>query len=446
MCVDPDWMPMERIHEGRHEGIASDFMAIFQQALETPIELVVTHDWNQSLDFARQRQCDILSLAMATPDRQIYMNFTQPYLSLPLVLATRKEESFISDVTLLTDRPLGIVTGYAFAELLKRRYPDIDIRDVANLSDGLSQVERGELFGMIDTLASIGYQVQQGFPELKIAGKFNENWELGIGVRNDDLLLFSAFEKVITAADAKTSQQIINRWISVRYDQGLDLGLLGQILAGVALVLAFLLYRQHMLKRHNRKLLELTEIDALTQVGSRRRVDQLLEQYLANFSRYGDKNSGLHFSVIMIDLDNFKRVNDQHGHLIGDQTLVELCRRVQNRLRKADVLGRWGGEEFIILCPSTQHDQAMTLAEQLRKSIAAEPFATIGQQTASFGVAECARSDTTAAMLVSRADGALYEAKDQGRDRVVGSAAGAQSEHSDPLSPDPLKPGGPTAA
>jgi signal transduction histidine kinase/ActR/RegA family two-component response regulator len=257
MCVDPDWMPMERIHDGRHDGIASDFMVIFQQALETPIELVVTRDWNQSLDFAQQRQCDILSLVMATPDRQIYMNFTQPYLSLPLVLATRKDESFISDVTLLTDRPLGVVAGYAFAELLRRRYPDIDIRDVANLSDGLSQVERGELFGMIDTLASIGYLVQQGFPELKIAGKFDEHWELGIGVRNDDLLLFSAFEKAIVAADAKTSQQIINRWISVRYDQGIDLVLIGQILAGVALVLAFLLYRQQLLKRHNRELLEL---------------------------------------------------------------------------------------------------------------------------------------------------------------------------------------------
>jgi polar amino acid transport system substrate-binding protein len=421
MCVDPDWMPMERISDQRHEGIASDFIAIFQRALGIPIDLVITENWQQSLDFARQRQCDILSLAMATPERLEYMNFTQPYLSLPLVLATRQEHSFVSDVTLLTEQPLGIVAGYAFSELLRQRYPSLDIRDVVNLHTGLTLVEQGKLYGMIDTLASIGYMVQHGFPELKIAGKFNDYWELGIAVRNDEPLLLSAFEKAVTAADARLSQQIINRWISVRYDRGIDIELIGKLLIAVALVVTFLLYRQYLLKRYNRQLLDLAEIDALTQVASRRRIDQWLDQYLANFHRYGDKGNVHCFSIIMLDLDHFKQVNDQYGHLVGDQTLVEFCRRITSRLRKVDLLGRWGGEEFIILCPNTGLTQALVLAEQLRQSIADTPFEAVGQQTASFGVTEVRHSDNTSAMVVSRADAALYLAKSRGRNQVVAS-------------------------
>lgn len=422
MCVDPDWMPMEQIKDGRHEGIASDYMGIFQKKLGIPIDLVVTSNWAESIEFAQQRRCDIYSLAMSTPDRLKYMSFTQPYLRLPLVVATRKEQSFVNDVTQLTDRSLGIVSGYAFAELLRHRYPQMNIKDVDSLSKGLSMVERGELYGMIDTLASIGYQVQKGFPELKIAGKFNEHWELGVGVRNDEPLLFTAFEKAIATLDEKTAQQIINRWISVKYEQNYDYSLLWQTLGVIAFILALLFYRQSLLKKHNRELLALTETDSLTQVASRHRIDQLLLQQVENFQRYGEEHSGHLFSIIMFDLDHFKRVNDQYGHLVGDKTLVALCQRVQKRLRKVDVLGRWGGEEFIIICPSTSFDQAITLAEQLRQYIAETDFETIGQQTASFGVAAYQHKEMAPEMLISLADDALYRAKEAGRNRVQGAS------------------------
>lgn len=415
MCVDPDWMPMERINAGRHEGIASDFIVLLEQRIATPIKLVITQDWQQSVEFAKARRCDIFSLAMSTPDRLEYMNFTRPYLRLPLVLATRKEQSYVSDVTLITDRTMGVVEDYAFAELLRKKYPQMDIRDVPSLREGMTMVERGELYGMIGTLASVGYLVQLGYPELKIAGKFDQYWELGVGVRNDQPLLFSALDKAVESIDKKTAQEILNRWISVKYERGVDYSLLWKLLPFIALVLAFGIYRQHLLKSHNLKLRELTETDPLTHAASRRKLDELLFAYADNYRRHGHT-----FSIIMVDLDNFKLVNDKHGHLKGDNALVEFCQRVDSRLRKLDTLGRWGGEEFLIICPNTYYTQACRLAEELRQLVAESDFAATGQQTASFGVAEFSDKDLTPEALVSRADNALYQAKEEGRNTVRG--------------------------
>jgi len=406
---------MERINHGRHEGIASDFMELLELRIGIPFKLVVTQDWQQSVEFAQTRRCDIFSLAMSTPDRLEYMNFTRPYLRLPLVLATRKEQSYVSDVTLITERKMGVVKDYAFAELLRKKYPQMDIQDVPSLREGMTMVERGELYGMIGTLASVGYLVQLGYPELKIAGKFDQYWELGVGVRNDQPLLFSAMDKAVESIDKKTAQEILNRWIAVKYERGVDYTFLWKVLPFALLLLAFIIYRQNLLKRHNRELRDLTETDPLTQAASRRKLDELLSAYTDNFRRHGHL-----FSIIMVDLDNFKQVNDRHGHLKGDNALVEFYRRIDGRLRKLDTLGRWGGEEFLILCPNTEYEQACRLAEELRELVAESDFTGIGQQTASFGVAEFNDKNLTPEALVSRADKALYKAKKAGRNAVKG--------------------------
>lgn len=262
MCVDPDWMPMERIRNGRHDGISADFMKLIEDYLGIPIQLVATESWPESIDFAKARKCDIFSLAMSTPERLEYMTFTTPYLRLPLVLATRKEKSYVSDVSLLTEEKLGIVAGYAFGEILRKRYPDMQITDVPSLKEGLIKVENGELYGVIDTLASIGFQIQRGYPELKISGKFDQYWELGIGVRNDEPLLFSSLEKAVLQIDKKTAQQILNSWISVKYEHGFDYDFLWKVSAIILAFLAFIFYRQHLLKRYNRELVR--QIDERT--------------------------------------------------------------------------------------------------------------------------------------------------------------------------------------
>ncbi len=175
MCVDPNWMPYEKIENGKHIGMAADFIKIFEEEIGIPIVLVPTRTWEDSMTFAQERKCDIFSLAMGTPSRSEYMNFTKPYMSFPLVIATKLDTLFIPNVEDIIDsQTLGIVKGYAFAELLKRKFPQNRLVEVENIQEGLKKVVEGELFGFVGTLTTVGYELQKKYiGELKIAGKFD---------------------------------------------------------------------------------------------------------------------------------------------------------------------------------------------------------------------------------------------------------------------------------
>lgn len=257
MCIDPNWMPFEKFDKGKHIGISADYFKIFEQNLGKKIEVIQTKTWNQSLEFAKMRKCDLLSLAMETPQRKKFMNFTTPYLSVPLVIATQTQVTFINDIKVLEGKKIGIPKGYAFVEIFKDKYPFLNIIEVDNLETGLEQVKRGELFGYIGTLASVGYMFQTKFTgELKIAGKFDESWELGIGVRNDDPILLNIMEKVVQSVEQTQSQSILNNWLAIKYEQKVDYSLLWQIFLGIGILLIFIIYRQIILRKANNDLQE----------------------------------------------------------------------------------------------------------------------------------------------------------------------------------------------
>ena len=154
--------------------------------------------------------------------------------------------------------------------------------------------------------------------------------------------------------------------------------------------------------------------DVLTGLANRRRLDEELRRLLAQALRYDQS-----LSVVLVDLDHFKDVNDGHGHQVGDQLLVEVAGGLAAAVRDADVVGRWGGEEFLLLAPHTDQQAALALAERCREAVArASTEAGDVAVTASFGVASLGPDDTVRS-LMRRADLALYIAKSEGRDRVV---------------------------
>lgn len=151
--------------------------------------------------------------------------------------------------------------------------------------------------------------------------------------------------------------------------------------------------------------------DPLTGLSNRLKFDEALSAEMLRSQRH-------HFplSLIMFDIDHFKRVNDNHGHQAGDHVLIELARRINSRMRATDLLARWGGEEFAILLPHSDIQVAATFAKILKDSITDIAFNDVGGLTCSFGVAELGRED--AKSFVARADRALYRAKLNGRNRV----------------------------
>ncbi|WKY47624.1 diguanylate cyclase [Eubacteriaceae bacterium ES3] len=157
---------------------------------------------------------------------------------------------------------------------------------------------------------------------------------------------------------------------------------------------------------------EMIHKDQLTGLYNRRKIDEVLID-----NEHSMTESRL-LSVIMVDIDFFKKVNDEHGHLIGDEVLIAVSRLLEEGIRHMDVLGRWGGEEFIIICPDTDLSGAHQLAEKLRLKIADYEFEAVGKKTCSFGVAQLKEGETVDDVL-SRSDSALYLAKEMGRNRVI---------------------------
>ena len=152
--------------------------------------------------------------------------------------------------------------------------------------------------------------------------------------------------------------------------------------------------------------------DALTGLFNRSKFDRLLATETLRADRYKTA-----LSLILYDVDHFKRINDTYGHQTGDSTLVQLSRLVATRVRNSDVLARWGGEEFVILCPNTNGAMASQLARKLRDAIAKNTIEGVGAITCSFGVAEFEQGDTPETLL-ARADEALYRAKLGGRNTI----------------------------
>ncbi|MBI3924792.1 MAG: GGDEF domain-containing protein [Armatimonadetes bacterium] len=156
--------------------------------------------------------------------------------------------------------------------------------------------------------------------------------------------------------------------------------------------------------------------DTVTGVANRRYLDRVLPTEVNRAVRYDQP-----LSLVMIDLDFFKRCNDLHGHRFGDAVLRLVSFRLAGRLREVDFLARYGGEEFCAVLPSTPRAAARALAERLREAVSEKPFRLDGQRawmTASFGVATLGDAGLTAECLVQSADEALYRAKSMGRNRV----------------------------
>lgn len=166
------------------------------------------------------------------------------------------------------------------------------------------------------------------------------------------------------------------------------------------------------LDEKNQALEVMTRTDRLTGLANRRRLEESLQTEVLRARRYGKL-----FSVIMLDIDHFKAINDRFGHQVGDNVLIAIAGLLTRTARETDVVGRWGGEEFLLVCPETELQVVAALAERLRVEFTGTDFPLVGPVTSSFGVAMFRQGDSVTS-LVQRADEVLYRAKGKGRNRV----------------------------
>ncbi len=155
--------------------------------------------------------------------------------------------------------------------------------------------------------------------------------------------------------------------------------------------------------------------DPLTQVGNRFRLEKEAEKWLAFCSRHA-----MPLSLVLLDIDNMKQINDQHGHLTGDATICELVQTICGHLRKNDVFVRWGGDEFVLLLPGTTTADAGHLVERIRSEVESHAFSAQSRITCSFGITGTHQADTLEKLL-RLADLSMYQAKKQGKNTACGA-------------------------
>ena len=421
MCIDPDWMPFEAIDEsGQHIGLSADFMAEYSKMIGVKIELVKTSTWSESLLKAQARECDIVSMLNSSPERLKYLNFTEPYVTAAVALIGRSDVLFIDGLAALEGKTLAMPKNYIYEELIKRDYPSINVIYTSNQQESIKLISTGRAYASIGTQITLLRDIQLlATQNVKVAGFTEYKSILRVGIRNDDPILLSIFSKAVDELPAARANEMLQRWYSVTVENKIDFTLLWLILAFFAVILFAFFMRLRSVRRFNEILSEknvqlerLSQTDHLTGLYNRLKTDEVIKSEIARADRYGGS-----FSVMIFDIDLFKQINDTKGHQVGDRVLIQMSRLVANNLREPDVLGRWGGEEFMIVSPELDAGGAVLLAEKLRALIEGHVFPEQVKVTISFGVAEYHMGDSPN-VLLSRADKLLYEAKSAGRNRV----------------------------
>jgi len=430
-CADPDWLPIEKIEDNKHIGIASDYLKKISKNLGLHFKLVPTTSWEESLTFVKEKKCDLISSVMRTEKREEFLNFSSSYLQMPLVITTRSDTFFVRSLKNIKNKKIGVVKNYAYTEILRRDYPNIELVFVRNAYEGLKKVDDSEIYAYVDTLEATSEQLRtSSFSDLKISGKLEEEILISIGVRKDDYTLFDIVEKSLNTLSPEERKEVYDKWVYVTIEEGIDSGVVWKFVFAFTLLIFFFLYRYRVTLNYNNQLLninkeleklntqleELSQTDQLTQVANRRHLDTTLLHEISRSKRYESK-----LCIVLLDIDFFKKVNDTYGHQKGDEVLKSMSKILTKNTRQIDTVGRWGGEEFLIILSQIDLHQATIMAEKLREKIKTYDFGLDHQVTASFGVTEYRADMDDESSLLSRVDANLYEAKEAGRDKIVAS-------------------------
>ncbi len=445
-CNDPNWIPIDYTDSNGHpHGIAVDMLNyLFRHTLpEYRLLHWKTETWAQSLSAFRKKKCIILAEAVATPKRRSYMLFTQPILEYPLVFVTRRDHPMLHGVQDIGQAVVARQRGSALITLLRQRLPHVRIMEVPDTASAYLAVSSGKADIAI-AVAPVAHAMigQLALDNLIINGKVGMNYAIRIAVHKAYPQLRDRLDAAIVNMPLSERVRIQNFYIDERTtassaspqppstpqdwwrqmtEKPAFIAIL--LLGALAMLLLFLLARQQHKSRQR-------ELDALTGLPTRHAFDEALSKLM----RQASERKPL--SLIAIDLDHFKQINDQYGHLQGDRVLRRVAEIMRNNVRENDLIVRWGGEEFFWLCPNTPLKRACSLAERLREQVQLffREHPELPPTTLSAGVAQLQRGEQ-ADQFIQRADEALYRAKQLGRNRISCARPNRGSNTDSPLTP-----------
>ena len=442
VAPERDFPPFSSVDsQGQHRGLSADLLEILHQRTGLRFQAVAAGSRAENIERIRRHEVDVITSLRATPEREAFMSFTGSYVSSPAVVLRRREDRRGGDLASLAGQRVGVDRGSATQAYLTEAAPTAIQVPVPTASELVSELAVGGVDAIVLNLASASTIISRdNVAGLRVAGELPYHSTLTLGYRKDWPMLGRVLEKGLAQVTQAERDALVARWIPLSdlawWQRPEVQRVLGATAAGTGLLMGALLLWNHSLRRAvarqtealrkelaerqrlEQRLRTLAEHDPLTGLMNRAALTEALRRALALAQR--QKWS---VAVIFIDLDGFKQVNDTLGHAVGDELLRQIASRLSNSLRESDLLGRLGGDEFIVVAEAL-HDgprNAFELTDKLLVQMK-RPFSLEGRPVQvgfSAGIAVFPGDGETPEALIANADVAMYRAKSEGRQRAT---------------------------
>ncbi|MGD8591128.1 MAG: sensor domain-containing diguanylate cyclase [Chromatiales bacterium] len=432
------WIPYSFLDEnGQPHGVLVDLWRLIAKKNHFEVEFRLV-DWAQSLELVRNGTADVHGGLIATEERKNILHFFPWEILRIRSLVFFHEDMGVRDLATLDDVPLGVVDGSTEAEYLRENFPHIPLHHFPNSELMVYAAIDGEISAFVaDYPTGYYHLIRRNSLDQFITGPTLFTRPLQVATKQGDKETLERIAAGFIRIPHDEVLQVLNKWIIPEAPvpawvwPSIIACILGIILTGMV-THAFVLRRTLRIKTQElvASLQELEEtnleldrhvrLDTLTQIPNRFAFFEAAPREIERTKRYRHA-----LSLVMLDLDHFKAINDQHGHQAGDAVLRHFARIVRSHLRLSDLFARLGGEEFALLLPETDPQMAVRLTQRILDNVVKTPVTFQGKQISvsfSAGIAEYL-PDVTLDMLLAMADSSLYKSKETGRARVTLMAA-----------------------
>ena len=327
-CVTNIWEPFNLFDDNKQlSGIAIDYWKLIAKKAGIDYQCNFIENWTDVLTSIKKDNADITLSTTKTIDRLKYSDFTKPYASFPISIATRNDFGYISDLKILQNLRVAVGKNTSAQKLLAQNYPKINFVETNNIDESLELLSIGKVDAVGEILPVLAYKMNQyGYSNLKIAGTSSFNFDVMMMVNDDKKILTSIIDKTIDTITEEEKQNIYNKWISVKYEQGLDYSLLIKIVFVFSVIILLIAYRHKVVLNHRKQLdlknkelelskIELNESNERLSIAAKASFDLLYEWDVKNkyLKWYGDIDKFLGYKNGEISLNREKFLKLIHG-------------------------------------------------------------------------------------------------------------------------------------
>lgn len=405
-------------------GFTADIMRTLEHRLDINFEFDTAATWNETMDMAKSGELDIVSALVNTKQRQEYLSFTKPYANNPTVIISDAiNKGYIGSLDNLNGKKVAVEKGsYAYSEL-KQKYPNIELIAVKNTNLALSLVASNVADAYVGNAITASFLIKKfGYQNLSFSGETEYSSNHSIGIRKDNDVLLSVFNKALNSISKEDLEMVTNHWFGMEVKQSISSDTIVKMaVAFLSLLLILLAWSLGLRKSKNQlkdsqRLIQLeAEQDHLTGLGNRRKFFQLLQQKIKKAEK-----SGSSFSILQLDLDSFKEINDNFGHSVGDLLIIEAAKRLSNCLSPSDIVTRLSGDEFmLILSEYKNRNELEEYAKKIKTSLSNTFYLDENEihTSASIGITSYPHDAASSEQLVNNVDQAMFHSKKTGKNR-----------------------------